>query len=187
MDQNRTDQNQQNPAMPTPSASTQMPVTEQPMNHEPITTVQQPTDAQPISLPVEPQPQASETTLSASPVMGTASPIMPASESPMQPQVTTAMPTGGNQQNNKPLMMIIGVFIIVMLAVGGIVFVMGQMNQTKRLGMETEKSLPANIQNAQTPTATPSPLPEEQELNAIDTGDPESELQNLNVDVNSLQ
>jgi hypothetical protein len=174
MDQNNQNQQPEQPVQ-TPAA---------PEQHDALTSVQQPPDAQPVNLQADqnPQTQTSE--------------IHPEQPAPPIPEAssgstsvihegTSPTPTDIAPHNNNS-MKIAGGLIVLMVLVGGAVYAMGLMNKTQRLGMYTEKSLPANT-NKQTPTVAPSPLPEEQELNTIDTGDPENDLKSLDTDIDTLQ
>src|SRR3954464_13519295 len=106
MDQ--TEQNQQ-PQNTPPATGNQTPpaapVADQPKTetpHEALSTVQQPADAQPITLPTETPAQPTQTT----------APATPAAASGQQTEVHTAIPSG-DQPHKKPLMMMIGVVIVV--------------------------------------------------------------------------
>ena len=184
------DQNNQNPQNQSTEQTPQVPTAPvapaQTEHQEPVTTVMQPADAQPVVLPVEgttTQPQPTEAGGQTTPAAQTAAPDAPQAEAPAMnaPSVTADMHTGqmptqptvtgaGNQPK-RSLMMIVGVFIVVMLIAGGAVYVIGSIGKTQRLGMYTEKSLPANTQKT---TVSPTPLPEEKELNTLETGDPET-------------
>ncbi len=177
MDQNNTNQ--------LPTTPAEQPVTPVVPAHEPITTVQQPSDAPAMPLAVEgtpaPAAPAVPVTPTEAPAMASAPAAVPASahDSPIVTEVHTA--TGG-QPHKKPVMMLVGIFIIVMLVAGGAIYVMGLSNNTKRLGATIQKPV-------QTVVAQPTevPLPEETELNTIDTSKMDADLQSLDTDVTSLQ
>lgn len=172
------DQNDKNQLPTTPAVHTAAPAVPA---HEPITTVQQPSDAPVMPIAVEAaSPAVAPATPTEAPAVATApsaAPI-PAHESPIVTEVHTAT---GNQPHKKPVMMLVGIFIIVMLVAGGAIYVMGLSNNTKRLGATMKKPVqPVMVQ----PTETP--LPEETELNSIDTTTIDTELQHLDTDVASL-
>ncbi len=172
MDQNNQNQ-QPGQSVPSPAA---------PAQHDAVTSVQQPPDAQAVNLQADPNPQTPvseiHTEQPAPPI-----PEVSSGSAPVIHEGIPATPSNTTPHTNNS-MKIAGALVVIMLLAGVGVYVMGLMNKTQRLGMYTEKSLPANTQ---VPTVVPSPLPEEQELNSINTGDPESDLKSLSTDIETLQ
>jgi hypothetical protein len=178
-DQNQQPQQPTQPVTPvvetpaTPPAEIPSPPVE--VHHNELTTEQLPADATPLPIPVE----------TAAPAIANTPTVTPAPEATPEQGTTPPAPVaaqgGTDQPAKKPVVMIAGVLIAVIAIAGGAFFVMGRTNQTKRLGAYIKKTTPAIVQ----PTA--SPMPEEQELNTLDTGNPEDGFSDLNTELNGIQ
>lgn len=117
-----------------------------------------------------------------------AEPITPAAsqQTPAQPTDQSATPpqsgTPDAHHPSKKTFIMIGVLVVTLLLAGGAMFVMNVNSKTQRLGAQK-----TNPKKAPVPTATPILSEEEMEIEAIDTGDPTTDLQELEKDVNTLQ
>lgn len=145
---------------------------------------------QPLQPPVEnavqtPAPQMQEPMMqpTASPEAQQTSPAAtPEQPMPAAPVQTPSaiMPAGSN--HNRQLMIIAGVLVLVVVAVSGFFVAAQRTNRIQKLGME-------QVRPTVLPTVAPTPvlLPEEKELESIDTGDPTQDLTDIDQTLNQIQ
>lgn len=160
------DNNNQTPTTPTPQTPPQS------EGQQPATETTQPVQTPPVTTPATPeQPTSVQATPPQEPAPVTPQPVT--TEPPKQD--IPATPSQGSHK--KPLFLLLGVILVLGILAFAMMSIMGSNNQTQRMGVQQ-----------QTPAVTQAPvLEEEQELESIDIENPESELQELDKELDALQ
>lgn len=108
-----------------------------------------------------------------------------ASETPTTSQPPTSVTPNSSNEKRKKLMLIAGITMVSLFLIGSIMYAMGIMNRTKRLGASQTPSV-NSIQQPKKPAPTTTESVEEVEAINVDTGDPEKELIELETEASSL-
>lgn len=108
-----------------------------------------------------------------------------ASETPTTSQPPASVTPNSSYEKKKKLMLIAGITMVSLFLVGSMMYAMGIMNRTKRLGASQTPSI-NSIQQPKKPAPTTTESVEEMEAINVDTGDPEKELIELETEASSL-